>query len=222
MFLFYIIIFSIIFITILLYLSTYKVEQDNLSNKLHNNWVKKLIKKKITSRSSSSKIIRRKRKLIKPIENLPQREEVDECCDTVIKKKYLFLDVVKNKSNLKAYTSTELSCNSFRTELSFGYCSKRRHKALFLLRNVKGILSRVTNGIAIINRNGKHEEMYNYISSYNQDDKIMYITILNYDEIVELCGCVKIKLVMCEEKDKNKFSNEKYKHPEDKGCGMCR
>lgn len=220
MFLFYIIIFAIVFITIVLYLLTTRREKESLPNKLHNNWVKKLTRKK----SSSSVIIKRKRKPLKTKsrDSTSESTQQDECCDNVIKKKYLYLDVVKNKSNLKAYTDTELSCNSFKTVLNFNYCSKRRHKALFMLKDVRGILSRVTNGIAIINRNGKHEEMYNYISSYSQEDEIMYITILNYNEIAELCGCVKIKLVMCEEKDKDKFPSEKYKHPEDKGCGMCR
>lgn len=220
MFLFYIIIFAIVFITIILYLLTTRIEKENLPNKLHNNWIRKLTRKK----SSSSMIIKRKRKPLrtKCNDSASESTQQDECCNSVIKKKYLYLDVVKNKTNLKAYTNTELSCNSFKTVLNFNYCSKRKHKALFMIKGIKGILSRVTDGIAIINRNGKHEEIYNYISSYNREDEIMYITILSYDEIVELCGCVKIKLVMCEEKDKNKFLSEKYKHPEDKGCGMCR
>ena len=91
-----------------------------------------------------------------------------------------------------------------------------------MLKDVKGILSRVTSGITLINRNGKHEEMYNYISSYNKEEKIMYLTMLNGDEIVELCGCVKIKIIMCEGKNINTEGKNSYDHPEDRRYGMCR
>ena len=45
MFLFYIIIFAIVFITIILYLLTTRIEKENLPNKLHNNWIRKLTRK---------------------------------------------------------------------------------------------------------------------------------------------------------------------------------
>lgn len=211
---------------------------DNTPIKLHNGWVKKYrrkIKPSVKTSSSSSRIITRLRKKIKSPSPIKSRfcndcfktpDEVssgeEEDCDLVAEKDYLQLEVIKNKKNIRAYTKTQLACNSYRTEVNFTYCSNKKHKALFLLKDIKGILSRVTNGIALINRNGKHEEMYNYISSYNKEEKIMYITMLNGDEIVELCGCVKIKLIMCEGKNKTTEDKDGYNHPEDGKYGMCR
>ncbi|HOY90992.1 MAG TPA: hypothetical protein PK891_04695 [Bacteroidales bacterium] len=234
--LFYIIIFVIfiVIVSLIIYFLTYRQNDGDIQVKLHNKWVKKYKKKTrpaIRSSSSSSRLIRRFRKKGKSpssqscnscFKMVNSEEDIDEECQMVAEKDYLLLEVIKNKKNIRAYTNTQLDCNSYRTELDFTYCSPKKHKALYLLKDVRGILSRVTNGIVLINRNGKHEEMYNYISSYNKEEKIMYITVLDYDEIVELCGCVKIKIIMCEGKNINTKDKDTYKHPGDERCGMCR
>lgn len=240
MLLFYIMMFIIFIIitSLIIYFFSNTAGENNIQIKLHNNWVKKYKKKSrpiIKSSSTSSRLIRHFHKKNKSLSSKccsPIKKSCEDCfrntglledeCNLVAEKDYLVLEVVENKKNIKAYSNTELSCNSYRTTLDFTYCSTKKHKALYLLKDVKGILSRVTNGIALINRNGKYQEMYNYISSYNKEEKIMYITMLDYDEIVGLCGCVKIKLIMCEGKNINIDDKSSYEHPQDKRYGMCR
>jgi len=151
-------------------------------------------------------------------------------CDTQIKKKnkikskkFLYLKVGKYKNKIKAHTKIDIQCNYYKTELKFKYCEKEKHNAVFIVKNVKGLLSEATKGVAILIKKNKHNIIYNYISSYNRNKKKLFISLFDQNgDIVLIKGCVKIKLIMCSEEKICNCDDNNYKHPKNKTGGMCR
>lgn len=150
-------------------------------------------------------------------------------CDTEVKKnkikskKFLYLKVGKYKNKVKAHTKIDIQCNYYKTELKFKYCEKEKHNAVFIVKNVKGLLSEATKGVAILIKKNKHNIIYNYISSYNKHKRKLFISLLDENkDIVKLKGCVKIKLIMCSEEKNCDCGDSNYKHPKTQTGGMCR